>query len=276
MSGGKQEELPDETTLHESLRDLFLGHSSIKPPSKKLVIVVKSEVDRCKITMERPVKLQDLEDILMRRYGMPLNIFHSNISYDYLQKINHQSELDNLIRLHDMRNKESKFRLTVSPKEEEDVILKPDSRGVYRVGDFINDMASDAATSARTNVASGTMDLSKLANLPELPERRPPEEYKEGSKIGTGAHGSVYVCYDFDTGEKLVLKKIFARGDANAIKIKMDSLRDEVGLLSRLSHENIVQYRGAVVADNFVLIFMEFMSGGSLYDVVSPLRIVDL
>ncbi|KAE9552829.1 hypothetical protein FO519_003942 [Halicephalobus sp. NKZ332] len=268
MANGRQEELPDETTLHESLRDLFLGNSSNKPPPKKLVIVVKSEVDRCKITMERPVKLRDLEDILMRRYRMPLNIFHSNISYDYLQKINSQSELDNLVQLHDMRNRESKFRLTVSPKEEEDVILKPDSRGVYRVGDFINDMASDTATSAKTNVVSGRIDLSRLGNLPELPERRPPEEYKEGAKIGTGAHGSVYVCYDFDTGEKLVLKKIFARGDANAVKIKMDSLTDEVGLLSRLSHENIVQYRGAVVADNFVLIFMEFMTGGSLYDVI--------
>eukprot|EP01062_Namystynia_karyoxenos_P006996 TRINITY_DN1244_c0_g1_i1.p1 TRINITY_DN1244_c0_g1~~TRINITY_DN1244_c0_g1_i1.p1 ORF type:complete len:1568 (+),score=469.39 TRINITY_DN1244_c0_g1_i1:84-4787(+) len=50
---------------------------------------------------------------------------------------------------------------------------------------------------------------------------------------------------------------------------QIEDLLREVGLMHKLKHENIVQYLTSAVVNGYIMIVMEFLSGGSLSDVLS-------
>uniref|UniRef100_A0A7E4VDV3 Protein kinase domain-containing protein n=1 Tax=Panagrellus redivivus TaxID=6233 RepID=A0A7E4VDV3_PANRE len=239
------------------------------PNSETLTIIARSSAERFRLTVQRPVSFKDLNDYIRRRHsGVPINIFHANNNLDFLQLIEDQEALEAALRLHDSRSKESKFRIFVSPKSANDVLGRPDKRGIYRGTNF-DDVYSENGTSAFSTAA--TPDGKKLEEIfaanPQAP--KPPTEWREATCIGQGAHGRVMLCVDRETGDQLVVKKIYARGDGHAMKARVQSLSEEVTILSRLKHDNIVRYLGVVVTDNCVNIFMEYMTAGSLYDEIN-------
>jgi serine/threonine protein kinase len=71
-----------------------------------------------------------------------------------------------------------------------------------------------------------------------------------------------------DTGEQLVVKKIYLRGNNRQRSRVLATLENELNLLGTLRHPNIVQYFGVVERHDCVNIFMELMAGGSLKDQV--------
>jgi serine/threonine protein kinase len=172
-----------------------------------------------------------------------------------------------LFRLHKIRSKDSKFRLSIVPKLEgrNEILMQPDPRGIFH-GINYEDTYSETGTSAFT-VAMGPVRQRLAEVLSKTTEvTHPPTDWREGTPIGQGAHGRVLLCIDRDTHEQLVVKKISARGDVNSMRRRMLNLAEEVSMLSKLSHENIVKYRGVTISDNCVNIFMEYMTAGSLYD----------
>lgn len=76
------------------------------------------------------------------------------------------------------------------------------------------------------------------------------------------------MCLNTDTGEQLVVKKIFIRGNNRVRTRVLASLENEMNLLGTLRHPHIVQYFGVQERPECVNIFMELMAGGSLKDQV--------
>ncbi|VDN28963.1 unnamed protein product, partial [Cylicostephanus goldi] len=95
---------------------------------------------------------------------------------------------------------------------------------------------------------------------------RAPVHWKEAKCIGSGAFGSVYLAYDVDTGMDLAVKKIPIIPDNRELRREAQGLEFDVQELGRLQHPRIVQYLGVQKTSDKILIFMEYMTGGSLKD----------
>lgn len=97
---------------------------------------------------------------------------------------------------------------------------------------------------------------------------RAPENWKIGPKLGSGAFGVVYLCFDHETGRELAVKQVKLDGVNAEVSKEARALENELALLRNFQHERIVQYYGGRVEPKEITIFMEYMSGGSVYDVI--------
>jgi serine/threonine protein kinase len=97
-----------------------------------------------------------------------------------------------------------------------------------------------------------------------------PEQFKDlyglGDKIGSGAYGIVYRGLDKQTGAFLAVKEIHCGHDSIS---GMTDVVSEVQILQRLFHPNIVRYVGAAVLWDRLYIFTEWVSGGSLTQILA-------
>ena len=89
---------------------------------------------------------------------------------------------------------------------------------------------------------------------------------KKGDLIGEGAFGKVYQGFDEDTGiiiaiKEIDLKKIAVKG----LDSKLSTFEQEILILSKLNHRNIVKYIGTIkTKDNCLQILLEYCIGGSI------------
>ncbi|KXZ44336.1 hypothetical protein GPECTOR_69g429 [Gonium pectorale] len=85
-------------------------------------------------------------------------------------------------------------------------------------------------------------------------------------RIGSGAYGTVY--RGRWSGRPVACKVVpLLEGDSGAVCPKaVESIRQEVQVLSRLSHPHIVQFYGACLAPPHVCIVEELAAGGSLHN----------
>eukprot|EP00698_Gefionella_okellyi_P005407 TRINITY_DN14959_c0_g1_i1.p1 TRINITY_DN14959_c0_g1~~TRINITY_DN14959_c0_g1_i1.p1 ORF type:complete len:738 (-),score=146.49 TRINITY_DN14959_c0_g1_i1:113-2326(-) len=81
--------------------------------------------------------------------------------------------------------------------------------------------------------------------------------------VGRGSYGSVYLCLDKRDGKHYVLKRV----DTQHVSLKeRRSAEQEVDLLSKLNHPNIVAYRESFIGkENELCIIMTYCEGGDLY-----------
>lgn len=96
--------------------------------------------------------------------------------------------------------------------------------------------------------------------------------YKKANLIGQGSYGTVFQGFDEEVGQVIAIKEVDLRilgSNTNSLLAgKIASFEDEMAILSRLNHKNIVQYFGTSrTTDNFH-IFLEFCAGGSLAKVI--------
>lgn len=91
-------------------------------------------------------------------------------------------------------------------------------------------------------------------------------KWVQGSKIGAGSFGTVYLGVNPMTGELMAVKQvpISAEKSAGTGNKLAETLNHEVSLLKQLNHENIVQYFGLSSGDGFINIFLEYVPGGSV------------
>ncbi|OMJ76606.1 hypothetical protein SteCoe_24016 [Stentor coeruleus] len=98
-----------------------------------------------------------------------------------------------------------------------------------------------------------------------LKEINPPERWQTSEIIGQGSFGRVLFAANMETGELMALKEIpiieFSYGTAHE---KIKEIQEEVEILSKLSHKNIVRYLGTRRDDRYLRIFMEYVAGGSI------------
>ncbi|KAM8811003.1 myosin light chain kinase family member 4 [Eudromia elegans] len=83
--------------------------------------------------------------------------------------------------------------------------------------------------------------------------------------LGGGRFGQVHKCEEKATGLKLAAKIIKARGDK-----QKDEVKNEINVMNQLNHVNLIQLYDAFESKNDIVLVMEYVEGGELFD-----RIID-
>eukprot|EP00760_Papus_ankaliazontas_P034765 PhM_4_TR7467/c0_g1_i1/m.29944 len=108
-----------------------------------------------------------------------------------------------------------------------------------------------------------TIDTESTVNPMAKPER-----WKLGAEIGRGAYGTVHIAFNHDTGVLMAVKNIQFDASDTGLETKLKELQNEIVILKKLNHHNIVRYFFAERAENGVFIGMEYVPGGSIRDVL--------
>lgn len=121
--------------------------------------------------------------------------------------------------------------------------------------------------SAHFSPSSSTATTSP--SVPRSPGRAenptsPGSRWKKGRLLGRGTFGHVYVGFNSESGEMCAMKEVTLFDDAKS-RESAKQLGQEITLLSRLRHQNIVQYYGTETVDDKLYIYLEYVSGGSIY-----------
>lgn len=89
------------------------------------------------------------------------------------------------------------------------------------------------------------------------------EKYHLKEMLGTGAFSEVRLAESKEKAGQLFAVKII---DKKALKGKEDSLENEIMILRKLRHPNIVQLLETFEDKNKVYLIMELVTGGELFD----------
>ncbi|KAG6548981.1 hypothetical protein Mapa_009423 [Marchantia paleacea] len=124
------------------------------------------------------------------------------------------------------------------------------------------DIMSINLTQAPVPVEEGVQDLSPVTD-DETRAQTPTFPWSKGDLLGAGSFGTVYEAVD-SNGSFFAVKEVsLTDNDKNAQQC-ISQLEQEIELLSRFKHDNIVQYLGTQRADGKLYIFLELVSKGSL------------
>ena len=80
--------------------------------------------------------------------------------------------------------------------------------------------------------------------------------------VGTGSFGTVRTCVHRSTRQRYVVKSILINDDMKNATL----LRDEIALVQRVNHRNVVSVRDVIQDRQFIHIIMEKCHGGDLFD----------
>lgn len=97
-------------------------------------------------------------------------------------------------------------------------------------------------------------------------------DWRQGQLLGTGSFGRVYLGLDEEVGSLMAVKMVEISSAETALltplqnEVRLGKLAKEIALLSKLSHPNIVEYRGMRLDSEKknVEVFMEYVPGGSI------------
>ncbi|ORZ40982.1 hypothetical protein BCR44DRAFT_1457459 [Catenaria anguillulae PL171] len=92
--------------------------------------------------------------------------------------------------------------------------------------------------------------------------------WQHGKFLGGGTFGSVYMGINLSTGELMAVKEIRIHNTTNFASLKR-MVQDEMRVMEKLAHPNVVQYFGIEVHRDKVFLFMEYCAGGRLSNLVS-------
>jgi len=95
-----------------------------------------------------------------------------------------------------------------------------------------------------------------------------------GDTLGHGSLGSVVKALDQRTGEIFAVKEVCCQKDEHDVKF-MKALENEVTICQDLKHPGIVQYLGHDYIDSRLYIYLEFMAGGSMSQILSQFGPLD-
>jgi len=123
-----------------------------------------------------------------------------------------------------------------------------------------------------THTSSSAMPLfgktkaaKKPANEEETKVKRTPtveDKYELKDVLGTGAFSQVRLAESKEDGQMHAVKII----DKKALRGKEDSLENEIRVLKRLDHKNVVKLLEAYESRQCVYLVMELVTGGELFD----------
>jgi mitogen-activated protein kinase kinase kinase len=91
--------------------------------------------------------------------------------------------------------------------------------------------------------------------------------------VGQGRFGTVFKGRNVDSGQAVAVKQLHLSDEtgcqASEAQEALRQLEREIGLVMRLKHRNVVQYFGTESQGGVFSIVMEYISGGSLRDLLS-------
>jgi serine/threonine protein kinase len=134
-----------------------------------------------------------------------------------------------------------------------------------------------AASKASTHRGFSPEQIAQLKELEEktkvvrmkqklISKQNPLDLYRlQDTSFGKGSVGEVFFGTRITDGKKVAIKKleIIRRG-----RDRLPLILREIDIISTSQHPNIVQYFGSHEVDEHLWVVMEFMSAGSLYDIV--------
>ncbi|XP_020180902.1 mitogen-activated protein kinase kinase kinase 3 [Aegilops tauschii subsp. strangulata] len=147
-----------------------------------------------------------------------------------------------------------------------DKLAKVETLREERTREVVVEATRDATGGALALVVaeSTSCDIEHLVSpSPNRRFRRTITSWIKGGHIGSGSFGSVYEAIS-DDGFFFAVKEVSLIDQGINAKQRIVQLEHEVSLLSRLEHDNIVQYYGTDKEDGKLYIFLELVTQGSL------------
>ncbi|CAE8644542.1 unnamed protein product, partial [Polarella glacialis] len=92
--------------------------------------------------------------------------------------------------------------------------------------------------------------------------------WRLGSKIGQGAYGTVHKALEVSTGMIFAVKQAHILLSEEGDRRYVEKLSSELDIFKNLRHPNIVSYLGHEFTDGVLSIFMEYLSCGSLKNIL--------
>ncbi|KAI4330122.1 hypothetical protein MLD38_028428 [Melastoma candidum] len=114
---------------------------------------------------------------------------------------------------------------------------------------------SPSSPSALSNRLSGMVD-SPTTSL---------SKWKKGRFLGRGTFGHVYLGFNSEGGRMCAIKEVRVASDDRSVIECLKQLHQEINLLSRLCHPNIVRYYGSELSEETLSVYLEYVSGGSIH-----------
>ncbi|XP_057416981.1 mitogen-activated protein kinase kinase kinase 1-like [Lotus japonicus] len=102
----------------------------------------------------------------------------------------------------------------------------------------------------------------------------PFSSWQKGDLLGKGSFGTVYEGFT-DDGNFYAVKEVSLLDEGTQGKQSVLQLQQEISLLSRFKHDNIVRYFGSHKDESTLYIFLEFVSKGSLASLYQKYRLND-
>ncbi|KAJ6740977.1 MAP KINASE KINASE KINASE SSK2-RELATED-RELATED [Salix purpurea] len=90
-------------------------------------------------------------------------------------------------------------------------------------------------------------------------------KWKKGKLLGRGTFGHVYQGFNSRGGQLCAIKEVKVISDDSTSKECLKQLKQEIDLLSQLSHANIVRYFGSELSEETLSVYLEYVSGGSIH-----------
>lgn len=121
--------------------------------------------------------------------------------------------------------------------------------------------------SRQSSVGNNEVSVSTTLSMKKLESgSRVINKYVVEKEIGKGSFGDVYLCYDQDKPDQKYAMKIINRPTGTWNDDAGNSIRQEIALLKRLKHPNVVGLAEVIDDQNARKIFLiqEYMEGGAL------------
>jgi serine/threonine protein kinase len=96
------------------------------------------------------------------------------------------------------------------------------------------------------------------------------KNWQLGKEIGFGANGTVYLGMDEDTSQLIAVKQVKL---ISAKKETLKKLEEEIQIMAKLDHENIVRYLGSEKKDGSLFIFIDYIPGGNMETIISEFNL---
>eukprot|EP01062_Namystynia_karyoxenos_P005105 TRINITY_DN1179_c0_g1_i2.p1 TRINITY_DN1179_c0_g1~~TRINITY_DN1179_c0_g1_i2.p1 ORF type:complete len:918 (+),score=142.54 TRINITY_DN1179_c0_g1_i2:98-2755(+) len=127
---------------------------------------------------------------------------------------------------------------------------------------------SQTPMSRRSNSVSRAPRRGRSKSRAGAKEKEKEMCWKRGALLGRGAFGTVHVGLNSGTGELMAVKTIEFNPQDPEIRKKLTALQNEISLMKNLDHPSIVKYLCTEREANSFNIFMEYVPGGSILDLL--------
>lgn len=87
--------------------------------------------------------------------------------------------------------------------------------------------------------------------------------------LGSGAFGKVFRTFNKHNKEHIVAIKVM-----NQAKLAdhIEAIREEIDILTKLDHPNIVRYYETYIDEKYIYLVMEYIGGGELFDKITQME----
>ena len=84
--------------------------------------------------------------------------------------------------------------------------------------------------------------------------------------LGSGAFGKVFLTHNKHNKDHKVAIKVMNK---SKLKDHLDAIQEEVQILTKLDHPNIVKYYETYIDEKYIYLVMEYIDGGELFDKIA-------